>query len=360
MNKKIDIKESIIVAGTYISICIGSGFATGQEIMQFFSSHGMISVLASLICMVLMAYCGASLLTMGQKAKLKNSNDIYTYLCGKYIGNFFKIFMPIFFFCSFVVMISGAGASINQYYGVDKTIGCSVVGILVLASVILGMDKIKNILGNIGPIIVILSISIGIITILRNVDNLGNITETINKLNLDKAIDSWWMTGIIYTGLNLIIAVTFLTSLGKTIKTKSSCIIGGVIGAIVFILCAIILNIAIMSDISQLYNQEIPTLQMAKSIGPIVGGMFSIVLIAGIYTTAVPLLWSVGSTFGKEGSKTFIASIIISTILGIILSRVSFSTLVRIIYPISGVVGVIIIIFIIISSIKKGIYRLVK
>ena len=82
MKSKYNIKEIFKLAGTYISVCIGSGFATGQEIMQFFSAHGMISILSSTICMGIMAYCGASLLEIGNKRKLKSSNDIFTYLCG--------------------------------------------------------------------------------------------------------------------------------------------------------------------------------------------------------------------------------------------------------------------------------------
>ena len=38
MKNKVNIKEILTLAGTYISVCIGSGFATGQEIMQFFFS----------------------------------------------------------------------------------------------------------------------------------------------------------------------------------------------------------------------------------------------------------------------------------------------------------------------------------
>ena len=38
MKNKGNIKEILQLAGTYISVCIGSGFATGQEIMQIFLS----------------------------------------------------------------------------------------------------------------------------------------------------------------------------------------------------------------------------------------------------------------------------------------------------------------------------------
>ena len=100
MKNKSNIKEIFTFAGTYISVCIGSGFATGQEIMQFFSAHGMISILSNVICMGIMSYCGASLLGIGNKVKLRSSNDIFTYLCGNLVGGFLKTLMPIFFICS--------------------------------------------------------------------------------------------------------------------------------------------------------------------------------------------------------------------------------------------------------------------
>ena len=121
MSKKNNTKEIMKFAGTYISVCIGSGFATGQEIMQFFSAHGIgKSVFSVLVCMIILSYCGAKLLEIGKSANLRSSNDIFNYLWGESIGGIFKLFMPVFFLCSFVVMVSGAGASINQYYGLSK------------------------------------------------------------------------------------------------------------------------------------------------------------------------------------------------------------------------------------------------
>ncbi len=96
MSKGTDFKEIMKFAGTYISVCIGSGFATGQEIMQFFSAHGMISILSNMVCMIILAYCGASLLEIGKTVRLKSSNDIFTYLCGNYVGGVGGIFQDIY------------------------------------------------------------------------------------------------------------------------------------------------------------------------------------------------------------------------------------------------------------------------
>lgn len=352
MKESGNLKEIMKFAGTYISVCIGSGFATGQEIMQFFSAHGMISILSNMICMIILAYCGANLLEIGKTARLKSSSDIFKYLCGNWVGGFLKVFMPVFFFCSFVVMISGAGASMNQYYGMNKNIGSFILAILALVSVLLGMNKVIDILGNIGPMIVIISVGVGIVTIARNYETFCCTNEIISTLNVTKSVDSWWMSSIIYSGLNLIIATPFLVGVGSTAKNKKNCIWGGVIGGIAFAIAAIALNLGIMSDIQNVYIKEIPTLYMADKIGPIVGIMFSIILIAGIYTTAVPLLWSVCSSFAREKSKKFIIIATMCTVLGFIAGRLPFAMLVKFIYPLSGLFGVIIIVAILIRRLK--------
>ena len=307
-----------------------------------------------------MAYCGASLLEIGNQKNLKSSNDIFEYLFVKHIGKLFKSFMPIFFFCSFVIMLSGAGASINQYYGISKNIGSLILAIITLCSVLLGINKVISILGNIGPMIAIISIGVGIVTISRNIDSFCIADEIIGTLNITKAIDNWWMTAIVYSGLNLIIATPFLVGVGSTATNKKNCIWGGILGGIVFMIAAMTLNMGIMSDIQNTYITEIPTLYMAKNIGPIVGIMFSFMLIAGIYTTAVPLLWSVCDSFSKEKTTKFTLIAFFCTVIGFIGSRLPFSMLVNIIYPMSGLFGVIIIISIFIRNIINSVHGVVK
>lgn len=336
-------KEIVMLAGAYISVCIGSGFATGQEILQFFSAQGSKSILAGIICMVLMMYCGARLFEIGKNIQLKYSNDIFTYLFGDFMGNIFKIIIPVFSLCSFIVMISGAGATINQYYGINKTIGGIILAIITMISVIMGMNKVLDILGNLGPIISVIAIGVSIVSITKNYQNLSNIDYTINNLGIVKAIDSWPISAIVYSGLNIIFATPFLVGAGKTAKNIKNCKSAGIIGGFILILSAMFINIAILADIQNVHMQEIPTLYMSKQISPLIGNIFSLILIGGIYTTAAPLLWSVCNSCYEEKSKKFKIMAIMCTILGIFGGMLPFSYLVKFMYPISGSVGVLII-----------------
>ena len=46
-NEKAVLKDVLKIGGAYAAFCIGSGFATGQEIMQFFTAFGLVSALPS-------------------------------------------------------------------------------------------------------------------------------------------------------------------------------------------------------------------------------------------------------------------------------------------------------------------------
>ena len=46
-------------AGAFTAFRIGSGFATGQEVMQFFTAYGIWSIGGIFISMFLFAYSGA-------------------------------------------------------------------------------------------------------------------------------------------------------------------------------------------------------------------------------------------------------------------------------------------------------------
>ncbi len=71
--------------------------------------------------------------------------------------------MKFLLFASVVIMISGAGATLKEYYGLNYYIGCAMMAILVLIAYIFGLNSIINIVGIIGPVIVFFSMIVGFI-----------------------------------------------------------------------------------------------------------------------------------------------------------------------------------------------------
>lgn len=339
-----NIKKVISLIGAIVAFSIGSGFATGQEILQFFASYGVVKCIgAAVITMILYIWICSVIMQDGSKLKLQSANEIWVYYCGKYFGTALKYFTPIFLFAILVVMTSGAGATINQYYGLPSVYGRVLIVVLMLGTVMLGMNKITKLIGGLGIIIIVFTLLIGVISLITNAENLSAADAYLTANPAAKAAPTWWLSGILYTTFMTLNLGPFLAGIGLDCQEKRDAKFGGLGGGVAFSACLIVMALAILANIEYVGGMSVPTLAIAETISPVFGVIFSVVLIAGIFTTTVSLLWiSCNFVAHDEKSKKFRITALIACIVIFIGSRLPFATLVNIIYPYTGYLGIII------------------
>ncbi len=181
-------KKVLTFTGAVIAFLIGSGFATGQEILQYFTSYGYWGIFGTgLLVLVLMIYVNVEFITVGQVKQFPKPSMIYEYYCGKYIGTFFDYFSILFIFMSFMVMVAGAGATVNQHYGLPTYVGGIALAVLAAATVFFGLGRLVDVIGKIGPVIVIVAIALGISAIVRNPAGIAEGNALLPTLELTKA-----------------------------------------------------------------------------------------------------------------------------------------------------------------------------
>ena len=73
-----DKKAVMKYAGAFIAWVIGSGFATGQEILQFFTSYGSYSYGVVVLNLVGFLFLGNMLITTGYAHKKESGFNIFT------------------------------------------------------------------------------------------------------------------------------------------------------------------------------------------------------------------------------------------------------------------------------------------
>ncbi|MCP6429241.1 hypothetical protein NL523_28400, partial [Klebsiella pneumoniae] len=78
-NNKVSVWRVIIMGGALIGLLIGSGFTTGQEIMQYFVAFGTGGYAAIIMMFVLFVYVGISFVTVGAEQKFEEPKNIYQY-----------------------------------------------------------------------------------------------------------------------------------------------------------------------------------------------------------------------------------------------------------------------------------------
>lgn len=78
MEKQFSWVNIITFAGAIVAYLIGSGFASGQEAMQFFTSFGVKGCLgAILITMCLYVWFSSTIMEDGRRLKLESTNQIF-------------------------------------------------------------------------------------------------------------------------------------------------------------------------------------------------------------------------------------------------------------------------------------------
>ncbi|GER23630.1 membrane protein [Zafaria cholistanensis] len=339
-------------AGAIVAFLIGSGFATGQEILQYFTSYGYWGVFGTgLLVLVLMTYVAVEFFLVGQAKKYDRPSQIFHYYCGKHLGTFFDFFSILFVFLSFTVMVSGAGAVLEEHYGVSKYLGGIALALAVSASVWFGLKSLVDVIGKIGPLIVVVAIALGLVGILRNPGGIAEGNALLPSLELTQASTNWFMSGLSYVGFCMLWLAAFLTALGKTAKSRKEASSGALLGAIVFSAACIIVGLGLLANITRVGGTEIPMLVLAGDVNVLLASGISVMILAGIYTTAVPLLWTVSSRFFTDKTPRFkyltIALAAVGTVIGLLLP---FSQMVNLVYVVNGYVGILLLVLMLVKT----------
>ena len=344
-EESFSLRRAIIIGGAFIGLLIGSGFATGQEIIQYFVSWGYIGIFGAVAVLALLVFVGVGFISVGHAEKFEKGTEIYKYFCGVKLGKFYDAFSNFFVYLSYIIMISGAAAAGNQQFGLPKWVGGVVMIVLTIGTVLMGLKNFVNIIGSIMPIVVVACFALAIITLVnyapmisRNVADLPSLLASKKML---QASSSWWMAVLSYVGFSLLWLAAFLAETGRTASGQKEAKAGAVIGAVGFSASIIILTVALMSAVHIIAGSDIPSLVLANKISPIFGNFYTMILFIGIYSTAVPLLWNPCARFASEGSPKFkilVASLGVAG--GIVGLFVEFPSLINIVYVINGYVGV--------------------
>ena len=368
--EKVSWKRVVILAGAIIAFTIGSGFATGQEIIQYYTAYGAKGLLVILVFMIAFLYYNFNFAKAGAEQKFEKGNDVYKYFCGKYVGTFCDYYSTLFCYMSFFVMVGGASSTLRQEYGLPAWVGGAILTALAVITVVGGLNSMVDAIGAVGPVIVVLCIAIGLITLIRDGGDIGSGLDVIknasyagaaNGETIKNAGSNWFISGVSYAGFVLLWFASFTAALGSNNKKKelNYGIIGGTVAvclAIAVVMFAQISNIntpMLGSSDTFVWNADIPNLILAAKIWKPFSAIFAIIVFAGIYTTAVPLLYNPASRFAKEGTSQFKILTIVLGILGLIVGLfLPFRVLVNIIYVLNGYVGGVLILFMIYKNIK--------
>lgn len=348
-------KKSLQIAGAYIGLIVGAGFASGQEVLQFFTSFGWYGILGTIIATFLFAFLGMQIMQLGSHLQTTSHKEVVYKICGKYIGVGVDILVTFFLFGVAVVMIAGSGSIFEQQFGIEPIIGNLILTFLVIGTLCLNVKNVISIISLISPFLLILIFIITGYSILTSSTSLSEL-DTI-AASQPSAAPNWLVGGLLYVSYNIAAGISMLAVIGGTEKSEKVASRGGLLGGIGLGLLLLLINLGLFMNADHIIGADMPTLMLAVEISPIVGVLMSVALLGMVFNTAVGMLYAFTARFVKPETPRFKSSIVVIGLLAFGASFVGFTTLVGTVYPVTGYLGSVLIIAIIVSWIsarRKG------
>jgi len=252
-------------------------------------------------------------------------------------------------------MLSGAGTTLHEYLGWNTMVGSCLMAVVAVITVVLGLRKLTNIIGSIGPFLAIYTIIIGAYALFHGSGNLSTANELVSGMGFMKAGANWLIAGILYPCFAMLTLTPVLPAMGATAENKKTTTASAVFGTILFHLAILIVVLGILSNLDLLHGIQVPNLVLAKLLGPVAAGIFVIAIILAIYSTACPMMWGFcAKIFKDEKSNKFRIGVLALTVVGMIVAYFfPLSALINFMFSISGYVGAVVSVGMIISNIVR-------
>ena len=315
-------------AGAVVACLIGAGFASGQEVLQFFTVYGLVRGLcgAALACALLGGAAAAMLSDAGQGGG-------FTRWCGPRLGRLLGWASPAVLFGVYTVMLAGAGALLQSGFGLPAAAGRAGMCAAVLVTVLAGLGRMTDILGRAGPLIAAFVAAAGVGALLR-----GPTGQPLPALPAPPA-RSWWAAALVYAGYNLYLLAPFLQALAGRLPGQKPARRAAWLGCGIFGAALALMHLAFCLAPESLADPA-PTVALVRGLWPWAAAAAVPVLLAGVYTTAAPLLFGIcGALPGRLArSRTAVLAVGLAGLAG---SALPFGRLVGALYPAIGWLGLI-------------------
>lgn len=333
------------VGAAYIGTVIGAGFASGQEIMQFFTRYGDIGLLMACLTGAMFFICGYGIFYLSKHYKVYDYNTFIIKVCGPRLSLVYDCIISMFLFFGASIMFAGSGAIFEESLGINRTIGISVIALFTLLIVLKAVKGILRVNSVVVPILIIVILFVLFKTMYSsNIDILPVKLKSIYNGDMLKPIFSF----IFYCSYNLVLAVGVLTAFSQDISSQRILKRGAFLGGMGLMVLSIALNLCLILYMPAISKLSIPVLYIAGMHGTYIKYAVLLCIWCEICTTAIANVFSLANRIAKNRPSTYKFSSLFIVVTCIPLSLFNFKSLISFFYPLFGALSMFLIGFILI------------
>ena len=320
-------KEIFKCLAVIIGTIIGAGFASGKEIITFFNMYGNKGLLGIIIASFIFGLVVILGITVINRKNIVDYKQIVNN--SKAISSILQFFSVI----CFCIMVSGVGAFCEEQLNINFWHGAAFAAAISYAMFLNKFKAIESISCLLVPFIVIGIIVLGF----SNYEGLEIIGNVRNMQISNGNTGNFFLSSVLYASYNSLIVIPILINFKKyNLSSKKVFIIGAMTSAILCFLMILIYNINNLFY-PEIVGVELPNMMLASLLSNKIKIAYGIVMLIAIFTTA----FSCGFSFLEMREKrNYEKNALIMCIVAFAVSKIGFSNMINICFPIFGFFGI--------------------
>jgi uncharacterized membrane protein YkvI len=323
------------IAFTYIGTIVGAGFASGQEILQFFTQYGRLGTVTIIFSSLMMVWLGTKMMLTAKDIGAKSYEDMNKHLFGEKIGQGVSIFILVTLFCIAAVMLAGAGSIFEEHLELPYQLGLVLTVVVSYFVLLKGMDAIITVNTIVVPVMLVFTA----VVVISNINN--PTAGQFLTLTTDTSPIRAWIAPFLYASFNLALAQAVLVPLGSTIESRKVIKWGGICGGLGIGTMLFSGHFAMSANMPGVLQFEIPMGTIVFHLGSSIQLLFLLVIFAEIFTTFIAEVYGLTLQLQQRISiapKWIIITILILTYL---VSQIGFKSLLSTLYPLFGMISMV-------------------
>lgn len=365
------VKQVLRVAFAFVGVVVGAGFATGQEIMQYFVAFGIDGVWGAVLSAVIMSLMAMIILQLGSYFQASEHGEVFRRVSHPIFSRVLDIGVIITLFATGFVMFAGAGANMEQQWGIPVWIGAVIMVLVTIAAGFLDVDRVTTVIGSITPFIVGFILLASIYT-LAFTDATPAAEQAAAVAEVPTTLPNWVVAAVNYVGFNLMVAVSMAIVIGGSLFNPRAAGAGGFVGGLVYSAMLLITTITLFHTVGTVATDAVPMLTVINRLHPWLGQAMAVVILGMIFNTALGMFYALGRRVTAKHPEKFKIVYVALVLLGFALSFMGFQNLIGWVYPILGYIGLLLITVMLVAwlrgheriseetSRRKRIFRLVR
>ena len=336
------VKKVLRVAFAFVGIVVGAGFATGQEVMQYFVAFGLEGIWGAVLSALIMSIMAMIILQLGSYFRAAEHGEVFRRVSHPIFSRILDIGVVITLFATGFVMFAGAGANMHQQWGTPTWVGAVVMVVITIAAGFLNVDRVTSLIGSITPFIVAFIVLASIYTIVFTEATPGAEKATA-VATISSTLPHWTVAAVNYVGFNLMVAVSMAIVIGGSMFHPQHAGIGGFFGGLIYSALLLISAVTLYYTVGTVATDAVPMLTVINRIHPWLGQTMAVVIFGMIFNTALGMFYALARRVTASQPERFHAAYVALVVLGFFLSFIGFQNLIGWVYPILGYIGLLLI-----------------